>query len=219
MLAEPRRRGRLALACVVVAALAASSCRGKDPVAAAETTDGFGRDELGADWLDTGGGYRVYGGELVVRGAGGHPLWLRRTLPDDVMIEIDARAASDDGEVAIVLAGDGRSADGPEGGCASSGYALVWRATHAAICRLREAPGGHHAARGDWSVVGGRTHHYVIIRRGGEIDWRVDGMPMLRWKDPQPLTGPGHDHFAITGHAAEAVFDDLVIRPAPPAGS
>ena len=205
---------RLALAAAVLTTVT-SSCRKDEPITT-EVGDDFDRPEVGAGWRETGGGYRISEGELVVRGPGGHPLWLRRRLPADVMIEVDARATSDDGEIAVELFGDGQSADPGGAGCASTGYALVWRGTHAAICRENEPAGGHHMARGDWSVVGGRTHHYAIIRRGGVIDWKVDGLPMLQWTDPRPLGGAGHDHFAITGHGSEAFFDNLMIRPAPP---
>ena len=217
-----RRRGSVLrptplVGLLATAAIALGSCRPTDDLVAGEVTDNFDRDRVGPGWRDTGGGYGLVNGELAVRGAKGHPLWFRRRLPADVMIELDARAVSDDGALEIQLFGDGKATDPADNDCSSSGYTLLWRGTHAAICREREAPGGHHAARGDFPVVGGRTHHYAIIRRGAEIDWKVDGLAMLRWTDPHPLGGAGHDHFAITGHGTEAFFDELAIRPAPPA--
>ena len=36
-------------------------------------SDGFERDNLGPDWLDTGGDYHVTGGKLRARNAYNHP--------------------------------------------------------------------------------------------------------------------------------------------------
>src|SRR5438552_2998204 len=72
-------------------------------------TDSFDRAELGSDWLATAPVYRLAGGELVVKGAHNHPLWLQRPLPADAVIEIDAWSSDPAGDIKVEAWGDGRS--------------------------------------------------------------------------------------------------------------
>lgn len=44
-------------------------------------TDTFERAELGPNYHDTGGSYRIEAGKLRVKGAYNKPLWLKRKLP------------------------------------------------------------------------------------------------------------------------------------------
>jgi hypothetical protein len=82
-------------------------------------------------------------------------------------------------------------------------------------------PGGQPAAAAqvptglDAPVKPGKTYHFTITRRGGHIDWKIDGAPFLSWTDPEPLTGAKHEYLAITNWNAEVHIDNLQIRPAP----
>ena len=74
---------------------ASCSCpKGGAPRLAAPFGDTFDRAELGNDWFNTGGPYRIENGELVFSKAHNHPLWLTRPLPDDVQIDFDVTGHS-----------------------------------------------------------------------------------------------------------------------------
>jgi hypothetical protein len=198
-------------------ALGPTGCRPKDELIMAEWRDTFDRTDLGPGWRDTGGGYRIDGGRLAARGAHNHPVWLRKRLPDDVTIDVDAHPTSADGDIKLELYGDGSSFDPDRGGYVSTGYVLIfggWRNTLSIICRGDEHGEGRKATRAEPKVVAGRTYHFTITRRAGLLDWKIDGQPFLAWQDPRPLGGPGHEYMAFDDWESEVFFDDLVIRPA-----
>ena len=218
-----------ALAVVALAAIPVAGCHREtppppDPPLGSGFVDHFDRAELGPDWRDTGGNYRIEDGNLVFAHAHNHPLWLVRTLPRDVQIEFDAQSRSPDGDIKFELFGDGyrhESAEAVEKDLVytASGYVLIfggWRNSRSVIVRQNE-----HTWEQDHSVPlrtaprvePGRTYHWVVTRIGGHIDWRIDGQPFLAWDDPAPLAGPGHDHFAFDGWDTELVFDNLSITP------
>ena len=62
-------------------------------------------------------------------------------------------------------------------------------------------------------VEPGREYHFVIERRGDHVTVTVDGQLLVEMRDPNPLEGRGHDHFAFNDWDADVRFDDLVIRP------
>jgi hypothetical protein len=64
-------------------------------------------------------------------------------------------------------------------------------------------------------VVPGRSYHFTITRKGGLLDWKVDGASYLAWTDPEPLFGPGHEYFAINDWESDVRFDNLTIRALP----
>jgi hypothetical protein len=202
---------------VLVASLAAG-CRVKEEAITGTFADSFDRAELGPDWRDTGGGYRIVEGQLVAGGAYNHPAWLRKRLPRDVSIELDATSRSPAGDIKIELFGDGESFDPDRGAYVSTGYMLIfggWNNSLSVICRNNEHDEGRKAARSDRRVEPGRRYHWSIVRKGGTIDWKIDGAPFLSWTDPDPLAGSGHDYLAVNDWEAEVRFDNLVIRPAP----
>lgn len=209
----------LAAAMVTVVALSVAGChRSQDELITGEWRDTFDRTDLGPLWRDTGGGYRIDGGRLAARGAHNHPVWLRKRLPADVTIEVDAHPTSADGDIKLELFGDGVSFDPDRGGYVSTGYVLIfggWHNTLSIICRGDEHGEGRKATRSEPRVVPGHTYHFTITRRAGLLDWKVDGQPFLSWQDPQPLGGAGHEYLAFDDWESEVFFDDLVIRPAP----
>jgi hypothetical protein len=207
------------LACFLGLALApVPACRAKVPTIDAPFTDDFERGELGASWNATSDQYRIAGGKLTVSNAHNHPAWLRRRLPHDVVVDVDAMSKSPSGDIKLELFGDGESFDPDKGSYTSSGYVLIfggWSNSLSVICRQEEHGGGRKAARSDIRVEPGRSYHFTITRRGGALDWTIDGRPFLSWTDPEPLAGSGHEYLAVDDWEAELTFDNLHIRSTP----
>ncbi len=176
--------------------------------------DDFNRDSLGPDWLDTGGSYRLENGVLKVEGAKNHPLWLKRTLPRDVKIELDAWSDSPDGDIKFEVFGDGTSYALTPSYTATS-YVIVlggWKNSKSIIARMEEH-GGDRQVRTDLRVEPGRKYHFTVTRKGNLLAWKLDGQPFLDLNDDAPLAGPGHDHFGFNNWATPLSFDNLVIEP------
>jgi hypothetical protein len=115
---------------VVVLALAAATavgCKARTPVITEPFTDAFERREVGPVWLDTSGGlFQVRDGKLNVQGGLNRPLWLRKRLPRDVIIELDVMSRSDVGDIKVELFGDGESFDPDQGTYFPTGYVFVF---------------------------------------------------------------------------------------------
>jgi hypothetical protein len=194
------------------------ACRAKVPVIDAPFTENFDRADLGAGWNATSDEYRVAGGQLTVSNAHNHPAWLRRRLPHDVVVDVDAVSKSPSGDIKLELFGDGESFDPDRGAYTSSGYVLIfggWSNSLSVICRQEEHGAGRKVGRSDMRVEANRTYHFTITRKGGALDWAVDGRPFLAWTDPEPLAGAGHEYLAVDDWEAPLAFDNLQIRPAP----
>jgi hypothetical protein len=193
-------------------------CRAKAPALDAPFTDDFERAELGATWNATSPEYRIAGGKLQVANAYNHPAWLRRRLPHDVVVDVDVTSRSPAGDLKLELFGDGESFDPDKGSYTSTGYVLIfggWHNSLSVICRNNEHDDGRKAERRDTRVEPGRSYHFTISRRGGTIEWNMDGHPFLSWTDPSPLAGPGHEYLAVNDWEADVTFDNLKIGPAP----
>jgi len=209
---------RSAAVVVALAGCVVAGCRAKDPAIAGPFRDDFERAELGPSWNATSPQYHVAAGKLSVSAAYNHPAWLRRKLPRDVVIELDAVSRSPAGDLKLELYGDGESFDPDKGSYSSTGYVLIfggWHNSLSVICRNNEHDDGRKAQRADMRVEPGRTYHYTITRKGGALDWRIDGQPFLSWTDADPLAGAGHEYLAVDDWEADVSFDNLDIRPAP----
>jgi hypothetical protein len=194
------------------------ACRAKVPVIDAPFIEDFERADLGASWNATSDQYQIEAGKLTVSNAHNHPAWLRRRLPRDVVIDVDAMAKSPTGDIKLELFGDGESFDPDKGSYTSSGYVLIfggWQNSLSVICRQDEHGAGRKAQRSDIRVEPNRSYHFTITRRGGALDWTIDGRPFLAWTDPEPLAGPGHEFLAVNNWEAALAFDNLHVRPAP----
>jgi hypothetical protein len=197
-------------------AVAASGCgrSSGDPVLTAPFTDDFSGSELGPVWRNTGGPYEIVSGELHVAGAHNHPLWLRKRLPDDVRVSLDVRSESRDGDIKFELFGDGVSF-ARQSSYVATGYVLVfggWRNTKSEIARLDEH-GSDVSDRRDVRVERGRTYALKAERRGGRLQWWVDGELLLEYDDPLPLKGARHDHFGVNNWETPLYFDNVRVEP------
>jgi hypothetical protein len=209
---------RLGLA--LLGALSAGvGCRAKEPAITERFDDTFQRAELGATWNNSGADYRITDGRLNVKNAYNHPAWLRRKLPRDAVIEVDAMSKSPAGDLKLEIYGDGQSAAVDRGAYDSTGYVMIfggWHNSLSVICRNNEHDQGRKVERKDVRVEPGRTYHWTIVRKGGLLDWKIDGQAFLAWTDPDPLAGPGHEYLAVNDWEADVYFDNLSIRPAAP---
>ncbi|MCE9574702.1 MAG: hypothetical protein K8W52_16255 [Deltaproteobacteria bacterium] len=206
-------------ALVVATALALAGCRVQDPPPITERwADTFERDDPGPNYYQTGSGYAVVHGALSAHGAHNKPLWLRKKLPRDVQIDVTVWSATAEGDMKVEVFGDGKSFDPDQGDYTSTGYVLVqggWHNTESKMARGYEHGTDNFKERRGPRVVPGQKYHWRIIRKGKVLTWYVDDMevPYLTWDDPQALSGPGHEYFAISNWESDSWFDDLTITP------
>ncbi len=200
--------------------LASGGCKPKIPAIVAPFTDNFDRAELGPDWLDTSHVAKLKDGKLNLSNAHNHPVWLRRKLPRNVQIDFDAVSKSPAGDLKVELYGDGESFDPDKGRYDPTSYMIVlggWHNSKSIISRLGEHDEAVKASfdrvGNDPIVLPGQSYHFTIVRKGGTIDWKINGQPYLSWTDPEPLYGNGHEFFAINDWEADVSFDNLSIRP------
>jgi hypothetical protein len=200
--------------------LLGGGCRAKIPTITEPYEDNFDRPEIGPDWHNTGAEYRITGGRLNVSDAKNHPIWLRRALPDDLVVELDAMSTSPEGDLKIELFGDGEYFDTEGGQYHATGYMFVfggWSNSLSIIGRLGEHEEAVVARRAGPLVEPNRVYHWTITKQSGNIEWKIDGQPFLAFQDRAPLGGSGHQFFAINDWRTDVHFDNLRIRPAPPA--
>lgn len=209
----------VAFVAAFVALGALAGCKVKDPPPIGDQvfTDDFERNRIGGNYYKTGGNYEVVDGELHVKGAYNHPLWLRKKLPRDVEIELDVRGESPDGDLKVEVFGDGTTHARDKGAYTASGYMFIhggWSNSKSILAR-RDEHGKEMAQRTQPRVEPGKTYHWKIVRKGNQVDWYVDDMdtPFLSYTDKDPLAGPGHEYFGFNNWESDAYFDNLVIRP------
>jgi hypothetical protein len=193
-------------------------CRAKVPEITEPFSDDFERGDIGASWHNTGADYRIRAGKLNVSKAHNHPLWLRRKLPRDVVVELDAMSKSPQGDIKIELFGDGESFDPDRGQYDPSGYVFVfggWGNSLSIIGRKGEHGDEVKTQRSEPRVEPGRTYRWTITRQGGHIEWKIDGQPFLNWTDPLPLYGEKQAFLGINNWESDVYFDNLTIRPLP----
>jgi hypothetical protein len=166
-------------------------------------------------WNATSGAYAVRDGALLAQNARNKPLWLLRRLPCHVRIDVTAWSDSPDGDLKIEVMGDGASYDPDQGEYKATGYVFIfggWRNSLSTIVRQDE-----HRARmtvdDSTRVEPGRKYRWSIRIAGGHIEWWVDDALFLQADDPQPLCGPGHDHFGVNNWAVPNHYDDLTVSP------
>jgi hypothetical protein len=175
--------------------------------------DDFDRGVIGNDWLITGTGVTVERGALHLAGLQNHPVWLRTELPDDVRIEFDAWAETDEGDIKAEFAGDGYSF-AKTASYTATGYVVIlggWDNSLNLIARQNEHGNDRVAVPAEPKIEPDRRYRVAITRRGNEIRLEVDGELIAEMVDASPLLGPGQRSFAFNNWEAPTRFDNLVI--------
>jgi hypothetical protein len=198
---------------LLVLALALGGCP-KDEVIKEPFTDSFERSELGSQYFNTGAAYQVQSGKLNIKGARNHPLWLKKRLPRDAVIELSVSSRSPDGDIKVEAWGDGQSFATADSYTATS-YVFIfggWGNSTSALCRMEEhAP--DRKERSDVKVEANRVYKWKIQRQGKKVEWFIDGKPFLSLDDPNPLEGERHSYFGFNNWETDLLFDDLKITP------
>jgi hypothetical protein len=130
------------------------------------------------------------------------------------VIELDAWSNDEAGDIKLEAWGDGESF-AHEASYTATSYVFIFGGWHnqlSAIARLDEH-GKDRRTRADVRVVKGRRYHFRIARKGGHLDWQIDGQPFLAFDDPQPLVGPDHAYLGLNDWEAELHFDNLRVTP------
>jgi len=201
-----------------LALLLLTSCKAKEPPPITDTwRDDFSRGRIGRDYYRSGSGYDVADDAVSAHGAHNHPLWLRRRLPRDARIELDAWSNEPRGDIKVEVFGDGHSFDPDGGRYTATGYEVIfggWFNSKSIIARLDEH-GNDVVQRSEPKVIPGRHYHWKIERKGKTLSWFVDDMqtPFLVLEDAHPLDGPGHESFGFNNWESDTWFDNLVISP------
>jgi hypothetical protein len=209
-----RRRAREGAVLAALWALVGCTPQGDPGLSPQGFFDDFEREQLGPDYNVTGGGWSIRDGQLRIKGARNRPLWLKRTLPQDVRVEFDVRSESDAGDIKVEIFGDGVSKAESVSYTATS-YVVIfggWNNSKNVLARLDEH-GDDRVVGPPYKVVQGRRYHMKIERRGATITAWVDDHQLAKMVDPDPLGGPGHDHFAFNNWESELWFDNLRIEP------
>lgn len=187
--------------------------------------DTFERGELGPDWNVTGSGWTIKEGRLCVSDAHNRPAWLRRRLPPNARIEFDATSASPEGDLKVEAWGDGLSAATGNSYTNATSYLVIfggWKNSLHVLARLDEHGADRKALRVEpgetdpraQPVLPDRAYRFKIERTDGKtVRYFVDEIEILSFKDPSPLTGDGHEHFAFNNWRVPACFDNLTITP------
>lgn len=183
------------------------------PGAGLPFSDDFERSELGSLWHKSGGHWEVRDGMVRSNGANNAPLFLKLELPNDVVVEFDARSETPLVDTKLELMTNGKAHQ--------SGYVFIlggWSNQISCIARLDEH-GADRVEKKPTQVVGNRSYRWRVEKKGGDLRWYLDGKLYMSFQDAAPLHGPGHDRLAFSNWQNEIAYDNLRIWPydaAPP---
>lgn len=162
-------------------------------------SDDFSRDGFGDGWDNKSGKWEIVDGWAHVEGDENAGLWLKSPLPDKVRVEFDAKSLTPDGDLKFEIFARAREHQ--------TGYVAIlggWKNTISIIARLDEH--GADRLESDARVDIGRTHHFTAVRNDDTLRWYVDGRPILKFKDSDPIDGV---YFAFNNWASSAWYDNI----------
>lgn len=178
-------------------------------------SDDFERDELGSAWKPEGADWRIEDGWAHSAKALNKGLWLTQSLPEDVIVEFDARSEPVKG--AKTFAGDIKCEVFATAPKHETGYVIInngwaWHKNGPLdkICRLTEhdAPHKQRKVPKGAEVKPSVVYHWMIARLGPTVYWFRDGKLQLSFKDDSPVRGT---FFGFNNWEASVYFDNLKI--------
>lgn len=198
-----------------------------DPVIVGVFEDQFQRKQLGSDWLALSDAWKIENGKLCVQGAKNHPIWLRRRLPRNAIVQFNATSSSTDGDIKAEIWGDGRSAAAGVSYDDATGYLAVfggWRNQLHVLARLDEHGSDRQEIklkRGSAefitrTVIPHQMYRFRVERSDGKtVQFSVNGHKLLTYSDDKPLFGEGHEHFGFNDWQVGVCFDKLSVTSLP----
>lgn len=199
---------------------------GKAHVESGEDAGPLTPSNLGPNWIPAKtNAWRVENGKLCGQGAHNHPVWLNRVLPVNARIEFDAVSQSDEGDLKVEVWGDGRSFATSTSYTNATSYLAIlggWKNTSHVLARINEHGTDRKEIKVDKEsddprqrpVQKGQVYHFKVERTDGKtVRWFVDGIEYLKWDDPQPLVGQGHDHIGFNEWEVKVCFDNVKVTP------
>ena len=204
-----RLRSRNSIIAILASLFLFAACSKKpEKLATLPFADDFNRAEFGEFWKGDPA-WRIEEGQVFTSGTRNNALWLKLDIPDDAVIEFDARSESPVGDIKFEVYGDGKTH--------ASGYICIfggWKNSISAIARLDE----HGSDRQEYPKKGlvkmGQTYRMKLVSKDKVLRWFVDGKRFMEFYDSEPLRGQGHNRFAFNDWEANLYFDNLKIRAA-----
>ncbi len=201
-----------------------------DPVLEAPFSDDFNRvptsaSDLGPNWRVTNSAWSLSNGRLCGENARNHPVWLARRLPKNAIVEFEASSESSDGDIKAEFWGDGRSSATGQSYTDATSYLTIfggWKNRFHVLARIDEhapnrqeiklVPEGADFKRS--TVVPNQVYQFHVERRDGHaVRWLVNEVELLTYRDDEPLSGPGHEHFGFNDWQVRLCFDNLRVTP------
>jgi hypothetical protein len=191
----------------------------------ADFSDDFERSVLGPDWKATSDAWRIEAGRLCGEKARNHGVWLDRRLPKNARIEFVATSGSPNGDIKAEVWGDGASSAKGTSYVDATSYVVVfggWKNSLHVLARLNEHASNRKEVRlvpesedpRTKPVAEGRSYRFEIERSDGHtVRFTVDDTLIHSFDDPEPLAGPGHEHFGFNDWDVPVCFDDVVVTP------
>lgn len=171
--------------------------------------DDFNRAEIGENYANLGGDWKIEDGKLKSKRAENKNLVLKSVnLPQNAVIELTMKSNSKDIDVKFNLWGDGKPHDHGDG------YTFIlggWKNRVSIISKLDE----HEKKRSEKRNAGlekGKLYKVKIERKFSKIKWFVNGELFLEYFDEIPLeVTDGYSKLSFANWRSDVEFDDLKI--------
>ncbi len=167
----------------------------------------FESGTLGPEWKNEGGDWKIESGRLVSKNAMNKDLVLTAQLPAEGVIELEMLSHSPVIDVKFRAWGD------MSGNMHDGAYHFIlggWGGKISTLARLDE----HAKDRIEERATRHKQNHWYkikVVRRGGTIDWYLDGAKYLSLKDDKPLAWPQYAYFSFANWKTPCEFDNLKI--------
>ena len=169
----------------------------------------FNDGKIGPEWKNEGGDWAIDNGKVVSRDAQNKDLVLMKALPTDVAVEVEVVSHSPKIDVKFRTHGD------PAGGTLhdAGAYSFIlggWGGTISTIARMNE----HEPNRVEDKKARfekDRVYKMKAVKKGGKIDWFIDGVKFLSYDDSSPLAPPQFAYFSFSNWKTWCEFDNLKI--------